>query len=492
MPIKSEAIQNGANKSLFNNNFYEIDGLIKNNMIKGKIPGLSVVVVKGDKTIYSGNFGYSIIKSRKQVTSNTLFELGSTSKAFTALGILKLAKDGLINLNTPVDKYIPWLKLKYKDKFVSVTIEQLLHHTSGIPFKTIDKISEADNDNALEQTVRKLIGIELDTEPGKVFQYASINYDILGLVIQYVTKESYENYMTENVLKALRLNNTYVFKKGIKDGELAKGYKISFLRQREYNSPSYRGNKPAGYIISNSSDMARWLRIQLGTETEGVIDKNIIKQSHEPNYNVAPENGSYYAAGWFVSPNTNNEKEISHEGSNPNYSSYVILIPKDNIGIAILCNTNSNYIDEIGDGIKNIILGEEGKEIALMDFNIACDNVSICIIFISMISIIITIFFIGKLLKELFERDRKFGIKNNKRIVMVFFLTVMLIGLIYIINKIPYYFYSGVSWSFAYIWLPVSSKLATFCLISAIFILYLLFILNSISFRKNEILDCYY
>ncbi|MBP2022486.1 CubicO group peptidase (beta-lactamase class C family) [Clostridium punense] len=173
----------------------KIEKFIEENMSGGSIPGLSVNIVKGDKTVYQKGFGYSDIDKKKPVTSQSLFEIGSNSKAFTGLGILSLEKSGQINLEDEVVKYIPWLKVKYKDKEVSITVEQLLYHTSGIPFKTIDKIPVSNEDNALEETVKTLVGIELDSEPGEKFQYATINYDVLGLIIEKVTGKTYENYI---------------------------------------------------------------------------------------------------------------------------------------------------------------------------------------------------------------------------------------------------------------------------------------------------------
>lgn len=206
----------------------KIEKFIKENINGGNIPGLSVTVVEGNNTVYQKGFGYSDIEGKKPVTSQSLFEIGSNSKAFTALGILNLEKNGQIKIQDEVTKYIPWLKVKYKGKEVSITIEQLLHQTSGIPFKTIDKIPVSSEDNALEETVKTLVDIELDSEPGEKFQYATANYDVLGLVIEKVTGKSYESYIEENILKPMGLNNTYLYKNETVNNDMAKGIKLDF------------------------------------------------------------------------------------------------------------------------------------------------------------------------------------------------------------------------------------------------------------------------
>ena len=259
----------------------EIEKLIEENMSEGNIPGLSITIVKGDRIVYQRGFGYSHIDEERLVNSETLFELASNSKAFTALGILSLEESGQINLNDEVTKYIPWLKVKYKGKEIPLTIEQVMHQTSGINSATIDRIPVSNEDSALEDTVRTLIGIELDSEPGKTFQYATINYDILGLIIEKTTGDTYEDYIEENILKPMKLNNTYLFSNEDINDRIASGYKLAFLKPQLYEAPIYRGNKPAGYIISSGEDMGKWLKIQMDTMEELNFDREIIKKSHE-------------------------------------------------------------------------------------------------------------------------------------------------------------------------------------------------------------------
>ena len=101
VPLRSYALSNSTDEInyLSNNEENKIERFIDKQMKKGKIPGLSIVVVQGDKTVYQKGFGYSDLESEKPVTSNSLFEIGSNSKAFTALGILNLQKSGLINID---------------------------------------------------------------------------------------------------------------------------------------------------------------------------------------------------------------------------------------------------------------------------------------------------------------------------------------------------------------------------------------------------------
>ncbi len=237
----------------------DIEDYIEKTIKKSKIPGLSIVIIDRDNT-YIKSFGYADVKNKVEVTPNTKFELASCSKAFTALALLKLEEERLINLSDPVSKYLTWFYVEYEGEKHDITIEQVMHHTSGIPTETISNLTQSTDDNALKDAVKSLVGIKLDNRPGTVFQYASINYDILGAIIEEVSNMSYEDHMTKKVLRPLGLNNTTV---GINRQDLlkSKGYKISFFKPREYDSPNFRGNNPAGYIVSDAEDIAKWLKL---------------------------------------------------------------------------------------------------------------------------------------------------------------------------------------------------------------------------------------
>ena len=120
---------------------------------EGRIPGASVILVKGNDFVAVKSYGYADLESQTAVTENTLFELGSCSKSFTALGILQLVKEGWVKLDDPISKYFPWFEVSYRGEPYKITINQLLHHTSGIPGQTFARIPQGDNPDALQAVV---------------------------------------------------------------------------------------------------------------------------------------------------------------------------------------------------------------------------------------------------------------------------------------------------------------------------------------------------
>lgn len=485
-PSKSYTLVNGTDEinDLSNDDKVKVEKFIETQMNKGKIPGMSVVIVKGDKTVYQKGFGYSDKEAKEAVTSKSLFEIGSNSKAFTALGILNMQNDGLIKIDDEITKYIPWLKMKYQGKEVSITIENLIHHTSGLPFNTIAKIPVSNDNNALEETVRTLIDIELDCEPGKSFQYATINYDVLGLIIAQVTDMSYEEYIEENVLKPMELNNTYLYRSESISQDIAKGYKLEFFKPSLYDAPIYRGNKPAGYIISCAGDMAKWLKVQMGTFGDSKFSKNLIEDSHKPNRRIAPlGDGSSYASGWFVYQEGGGE--ISHGGNNPNYSSFIVLRPEDKVGIAVLSNTNSEYVSAVSQGINEILQGKDYNK-DIKDLNKNADKISILIICIAGLIIISTLYFMIKTLKQILKKERKLNRKGIKSILMFSFSLILMLGLSYSIYLIPYILYKGVSWNFVFVWLPKSIKVALYLMYISIWLVYIYSLISSVYQKKDD------
>lgn len=484
LPVQIYAARNDTNEivNLDDNDKAKIEKFIEEQMDKGMLPGMSVVIVQGDKTIYQKGFGYSDLELKQPVTSNTLFEIGSNSKAFTGLGILKLQNDGLINMNAPITNYIPWLTMNYEGKATQITVEEFLHQTSGIPFSTIDKIPILEDENAIEETVKTLVGIELDSKPGDKFQYATINYDVLGLLIEKVTGVTYEDYIKENVLNPMGLTNTYLYKNQAVNEHIAQGYKIGFLKPRLYDAPSYKGNKPAGYVISCGEDMAKWLKIQMNTFNDSKFNKDLIEQSHEPNRRVNPlGDGSSYAAGWFVYQKGGGE--ISHDGSNPNYSSFMVFRPEERIGIAVLSNMSSGYITATAQGINEILQGNDyNKEIK--DLNKSVDRICSLIICIAILIIISTIYLIIKTFKEILKKERTLNRKGIKGILKVIISVISILALCWCIYLIPYILYNGVSWRFAFVWLSKSIEVALELIYLCILLLYMYYL--AISFYKKK------
>lgn len=471
----------------------EIDDLVNKYMKKGKIPGLSMVIVHNDGMVYEKKFGYADLSSKKSIDSKTLFELGSNTKAFTGLAVLKLEQEGLINLNDPVKKYIPWFKMKFRGEhesqkindYVDITLYHLLHHTSGIPFKSLGDIKISNSDDALEKAVKTLLNHKLDHYPGTKYKYATINYDVLGLVIQQVTGVSYEQYVKENILTPLGLDNTYLFREEeVVRNNIAQGYKISFFKPREFNAPTYRGNTPAGYIITNAEDLTEWIKIQLGIKKIDDSFQKLIELSHVPDRTVKPSfEGTSYAAGWSIVQDGSGE--VAHAGENPNFSSYIVLRPGDKLGVGVLANINSSYTYSIGQSIMDILKKKKVND-NVVDTIKYFDSVFFLVILVSIPIILASLIFIIVCIIQFIKKQRKLEGGIKKSVGGLGLLLLSLTGFGYCLYKIPSVLFEDLPWSFLHVWAPASVEIAVILLFIAVASFGILYLITSILPKKDD------
>jgi len=454
------------------NKIEKIEQFVQEQKNISEIPGISLVIVEKGKTVYQKSFGYADVKSKKPVTDETLFEIGSTSKAFTGLAILQLEKEGLLELSDDVQKYIPWLKLNCNGEAQTITLNQLLHHTSGIASKSITRIPESNADNALELTVKTLLDQPLNRKPGSSLEYATINYDILGLVIEKVTKKPYDMYMKEHVLEPIGMHDSFVGRHQVgQSAEMATGYKIGFMKEQAYTAPIYRGNIPAGYIVSNTNDIAKWMNLQLGNDPSHTIDNQVIQASHMPDQSVAPfDKDTYYASGWAIMKK-HDKPYIYHAGENPNFTSYFIMQPDEQVGVAILSNMNTSFTRAIGQGVMELW---EGNKVT----NNHTDGYQKMDYIVSIVCIVggglgvLFILFTLVIVRNLASKQRIWTSLNVKRSLLLLILTLLVATILTFTIKAPKIFLE-VPWTFIKVWGPTSITALLYSVIALCLVFYM-------------------
>jgi putative ATP-binding cassette transporter len=464
----------------------EIEKFLPTWMKAGKIPGLILVIIRADSPDYIKGFGYADLESQSPVTPDTLFELGSCSKAFTALAALLLEEKGLINLDSPVSDYLPWFYVTYQNQRPTITIRQLLHHTSGIPWESFSRIPRASGDLALRKTIRKLVGIRLNHMPGERFEYATVNYDIVGIIIEKIMEKSFEEFMENNLFPALGLSAALV---GVEQKEqipkMATGYKRAFFKPRKYTPPVLRGNNPAAYIISNGKDIARWLKIQMGlVETD--FD-HLIQKSHQPDKTVNPtQNLTSYGMGWFV--NQFRDELIFHGGLNPNFTAYLAFHPRKKIGVAVLANTDGNYTSFIGRTALGLLTHREAPQRYPSEdkIDIFCSIISFVLgLYVLWMAVLVIIRIIG-----FFQGKNRYAPLTWKKVLRIILALLgslpFLVG-IYLIPRAL----AHLNWETALLWLPFSFKVMMILLLSCLAASYIYYILTMViphrSKYRNEI-----
>ncbi|MCL1819505.1 MAG: beta-lactamase family protein [Oscillospiraceae bacterium] len=381
----------------------QVDSVILNELAKAKIPNAAIAIMRGEETEYLF-YPDTNKNGRTAADMNTLFQIGSLSKAYTGLGILLLEDEGLLSLDDPVSEYLPWFTVSYDGESVppeAFTIANLLYQTSG--FTNSDKYPSASVGMSVEEGVRLANGKELAFYPSQQYAYANTNYRILGLIIEVVSGRNYNDFLTERILLPLGLNSTYASpENAMNTGLVIEGNRLSFFRAWPSYVPASEGNVPEGYIYSNLRDMGRWVQIQMGNIEVSEQFQRIIKKSHQFNP-VSDMGGSHYAAGWSIGDETG---EIYHSGSTARFSSFIAIRPQSNIGVCVL--TNLSAVSNTGNIAENILNILEGKDIIAY-------SPDIWVIFDIIFSIVTVLCIIGIILMMVITVRLKRQIRNGKR-----------------------------------------------------------------------------
>jgi len=335
----------------------KVDAYVRQAWRDSGIPGLALAAVDNHQVLVKG-YGLASLETNQPVTPETLFEIGSCTKAFTGLALARLRAETGLDFQTPVAKLLPLFYGLHQGRQAPILLADLLHHTSGIPDNTIMTLPAGDQDYALKKTTLGVSGLNLDFAPGGQFSYATVNYDVAAQILQVVSGLDYADYLAERVLTPLGLRHTLVSCQALaatSHPEMASGYKAGFMRPQAYLPPVFRGNFPAGYVISNARDMALWLRLQMGLEDNPLVP--LIRQTQIPNRQAPAGPDDYYALGWYVT----GKGVIHHDGVNPTFTAFVGFDPAANKGVAVLTNYNSALAGAIGWGALATMLGRDPR-----------------------------------------------------------------------------------------------------------------------------------
>jgi putative ATP-binding cassette transporter len=424
-------------------NVYErqIEQLVRDNMAKGKIPGVSLVVVKNGQTVISEGFGYVDKQSKRKVTVGTEFQLGSLSKSFTGLAITHLADEHLLELDRAVSFYLPWFQVRYRQAPAEITLNQLMEHTSGLGTETFIDIPASSDKHALKRGVMTLANASLSSSPGEKYAYSNVNFNILGLLIEKVSGQSYEDYMKEHIFNPLGLQNTNVRKEQLPHN-LATGYKVSFFGAHPYSVPFSSSQAPAGSIIMNGEDMAKWLSFNLGIDP---VD------GYEAIHPTATTPFHYYG-GWEFDTISN---QTQHAGNLENYSSYIVMDSQERTGVGVMSNLNSTYTTAIGEGIMSLLKGQQALK-GSSDIYLLIDQIASSIILIMGPLILVMLWLIYNTYKAIRSGHRTFRLRTSQVLLSILLLSALVFLYIFMI-RLPTFIFSNANWSFINDWMPSSS-----------------------------------
>ncbi|PFQ42572.1 penicillin-binding protein [Bacillus cereus] len=339
-----------------------LDKYIEKFIREQNIPGGAIAILHNKDVFFTKTWGITG-ESEKKVTSKTPFVIGSISKSLTALAIVKLIEDKKIKLEDPVQRYLPWFKLKYPQISSTITIQHLLTHTSGI--STYEGLALSDKQSksstALKENVMKLSNVKLTAPPGGKYQYSNANYIVLGALIEEVTNETYSSYMEKNVFQSLNMNGAAASKETAYEKGYLSGYQSWFGIPRKSVVPYDNAGAPYGYITANLEDMIQYIMFLNRLKDTQFLKKENMNFYLSPLYQINAEKS--YGFGLRTTNINESEKMIWHSGSTPDARAEIFILNKSGWGGVIL--TNKNHVLEepalsvLKNGIISILNGKE-------------------------------------------------------------------------------------------------------------------------------------
>ena len=349
-----------------------IDAYVEQERQAARVPGIAIAIVQGDQIVHVRGFGEAD-PSGRAVTPQTPFGIGSASKSFTALAIMQLVEAGKIELDAPVQRYLPWFRVADAEASARITVRHLLHHTSGLPegLGNIELATSRDmSDSAMEAQVRSLSTAELTQPVGATWQYSNVGYLMLGLLVRTVSGQSYESYMEEHVFAPLQMQHSFADPAAAREAGLSAGYRYWFGRPVAFDAPFNRAILPAGLLMTSGEDMARYLIAQLNDGRYGSTTILSPAGIAEMQRGAVPVlNGVWggieearYGLGWGAGKR-NGITVVEHAGRSATFRADMILVPEGRWGIAVLKNSvnrvSGERMETITDGVFNLVMGQQ-------------------------------------------------------------------------------------------------------------------------------------
>lgn len=351
-----------------------IDAYVEAQMRRLNIPGASLAIVEGDRILYTRGYGRAR-PGGEAPTPQTPFALGSTTKSFTALAVMQLVEAGKIEMDAPVQRYLPWFRVADSEASAQITVRHLLNQTSGLSTLagTVCLADADDRPAAAERQARALASLKLSQAVGAAFQYCNLNYNVLGLVIEAASGQSYAEYVQQHILAPLDMRRTCTSQTAAKADGLATGHRYWFgAPVAATDMPFPSSALAAGGLVSTSEDLARYLIAHLNGGRCGDVQILSNAGMDEMHRGVAAQRvgGAVVAAygmGWFVNQ-VGGTTLVSHGGNVPNFSSFLGLLPEQQKGVVLLVNADHGLpfiLMEVGEGLAAVLAGQPPPPIRL-------------------------------------------------------------------------------------------------------------------------------
>ncbi|HEV7923551.1 MAG TPA: serine hydrolase [Thermoanaerobaculia bacterium] len=352
-----------------------VDRLVATTMAKWQIPGAAVAIVKDDKMVYAKGFGVRALGTNEKVTENTLFGIGSTSKAFTSAAMAILVDEKKLAWDDPVRKHLEYFHLSDPCADSLVTMRDIVSHRTGL--SRHDELWD-DSPWSREEIIRRIAQVKLSKPFRGAYQYQNIMFLTAGEAVAAAAKMPWNDFVKARIFQPLGMTRTVV---STADWNAASDRASGHRWDRARGAASIQtyvdddNIAPAGAIKSSAKDMAQWVRFQLANGTvdgkrivsaealgETKMPQMVVRLEGDSKDNNPETNVQSYAMGWNVQDYAG-DLLVAHGGALNGFRAQVDLLPKRNAGFVVLINEGRGLATvALRNAIADLLLGRPARD----------------------------------------------------------------------------------------------------------------------------------
>jgi CubicO group peptidase (beta-lactamase class C family) len=322
-----------------------VDSYLRSQVASRHLPGLSVGVVRDGKLVFARGYGMANLELSVPATPETVYEVASVSKQFTATAVMMLVEEGRVKLDDPIGQHLRQVPTAWQ----GVTVRNLLNHTSGIKDYLNTKDLSFRNDYSDDELVGRVAGLAVDFAPGETWAYSNTNYLLLGMLIEKASGRRLADFLAERIfdplgMKASRVNDTRAV-----IPHRATGYERcdGIYRIRDFVSPTLSATGD-GEVVTTVLDLAIW---DGALDRAALLKRTTLEQMWTPG-TLRDGKKTHYGFGWGIGEH-NGHKVFEHGGGFPGFNAHVSRYPDDKLTVIVLANIIPAGADRIARGVAS-------------------------------------------------------------------------------------------------------------------------------------------
>lgn len=343
-----------------------LDPVLEKALADFEVPGLGLAVVRGGEVVYAKGLGLRDREKKLPVTADTLFAIGSTTKAMTSTLLGMLADEGRLEWDVPVRRYLPWFALKDPALSERLTVRDLVTHRSGLPRH--DLLWYNNNEGTRRGLVERIAHLDLTADLREKFQYNNLMYATAGYLAGELGGSSWEELIRARLFTPLGMRRTTL---SVLDSERDADHALPYDKKGDalVRIPFRRIDLvgPAGSVNSSASEMARWLLFNLAGGKVGdrqLVQRATLADIHAPHMvsggpaerpEILPVG---YGHGWSIDA-YRGHRRVSHGGGIDGFVTMVTLFPDDDLGIVSFVNAGVGLPDSVNNTVADRVLALE-------------------------------------------------------------------------------------------------------------------------------------